>query len=1657
MIISRLLIIALGILWILLLLIIGGALGVDAASVPVTGSTQDESSTLAYAPSSGDVRGKGALLGEAIGWHKRGAFEEAAAVYSKLLEVVPNDPDGLHLLGLVRYGQGKLLDKNPEGNDECNALFEEAVRLVKSAVSFASISHTNTFSMRSNLGEILRANGDLEGAVAVLRGVAEEQEEAGIQDHQTLFNLGATLVQIVRRADSLPRGHPLYSEDLSKYLSRKHSKERRLGSEEWELRLEAQHILLRDVSRRPGDKGVMLQLAALFMSNWGVDRNGEKGIGDSQHQVIFDDVGGIYYDRDGNILEGFFDDSMDDLMDAHGRETTGRRNWGAEAVLWLDRALALDPSDDTVALDCAAMLHRLGRTDEARVRYVKIINAAGAESGVTREHAMSNLQVLKQESGDYEGAVEGYREMLVHFPENAVALNNLGAALHALEEHEEGIAMLEKSMRLDPLNPGVAEGMKRNDVLLVRQAIMLHPVMAGEHENVREIENLATALDDLIGRDPPLVIAEPARVERIHFYLVYRGGNQRPIQEKVARMYTRATPGLLHITPSLEKMDDSTEPLTLVEPHGMLLEGVMRHLPRKQFHVTVCPINAPGKRVSSRLADAADEVVPLPTKLELARNILGGNPSIDYFVSADVMENQQLTTLSKDDETYSEQVVLLGGQGIWYSQLTQGPSGLGDLDNLPPGSTSEASKAVLRRDLKSRLGVEEDSVIYICSQSLFKLRPDFDLVLRDILVAFDGDSDNGDNYNQSPESAGTRSQQPRKEKAKPYLVLTEGRRKGWTEAFWRRLQSSVPEIIPQARGPGEDAPTDVGWEGVPQVAGVGRRVPVVAMEGDALPGRMAFSLYKTMGLEGIGDRGCCVAKDRDSYVQLAVRLGQDALYREWAGDLISQRSAALWERRDVVFEWARFISRAAGRPSPAAQEVGLVEGADLPLPPPKPFKSQHQGRKQRIAQDQDQQLSQTPPLLALTGDILQLCPARAEQGLSSLPTNSAVDDATDIIPPTADSSTNGYRRTADDGQEDHSTEVHPAGDHDRSKEGQLVTSLLLERFTMLHREGRLEEAAATLQDALDVMEKKRLKAAKRKKEKEEGSPRQDTKPPGGRSNVREEGKAPYSGSKDSKEAQSGEPEDAAEASVIAGVMNDLGCTLQQLGEAELWYREALRLSPTEERDSALTNLVLLMRADGNRLKEAIDFIIRETSTPPLNRGGAIIAALSLLQPRPTHRQAFRRLGEGDDWSKRFGRSTTIWEEVRRLRELYPVSTNNLVVFLGLLDGLGGVLDVLWDVAGMEPLFFPEDEQSLLPQELHAPQNDFVSIVGQQTARGGRRTEGLVEGEDKPGGGVYGDGGGRGSEGDVEIEQERQRRGKVPPYDHHSVHVVTQYYIPDDPSRAREIDVCLLQNIQNPFVGTVHIFVDPNAVRLYADQKDPDGADASSWVETNWRPPVLEGLEEGLAGKARVIRISPGGRMTFADAIRYCNQVLSDRVVLLSNSDIAFDESLARLGDPYTLDMANKVFALAAWQSKVVSANQVGHPASGTGEVQETLEEHVLIGKPEFSPRTDSQDTWIFRSPLPSTVADATDFEMGRPRCDGRLAQVLLDAGYSVTSPSLSLVTRHVHAPPSALLHNGPSAFNRSSSPSSWRTSTYRGDTQVAGDVASVPISDQWLF
>lgn len=74
------------------------------------------------------------------------------------------------------------------------------------------------------------------------------------------------------------------------------------------------------------------------------------------------------------------------------------------------------------------------------------------------------------------------------------------------------------------------------------------------------------------------------------------------------------------------------------------------------------------------------------------------------------------------------------------------------------------------------------------------------------------------------------------------------------------------------------------------------------------------------------------------------------------------------------------------------------------------------------------------------------------------------------------------------------------------------------------------------------------------------------------------------------------------------------------------------------------------------------------------------AILSLLQPRPFHKEVFLKLEEREGFTFKQGgqdRSQAgLWEEVNRLREGYPTSINNLILFLGYKGNLPGVYQFL---------------------------------------------------------------------------------------------------------------------------------------------------------------------------------------------------------------------------------------------------------------------------------------------------------------------------------------------------------------------------------------------
>jgi|694.fasta_scaffold24051_8 hypothetical protein len=128
------------------------------------------------------------------------------------------------------------------------------------------------------------------------------------------------------------------------------------------------------------------------------------------------------------------------------------------------------------------------------------------------------------------------------------------------------------------------------------------------------------------------------------------------------------------------------------------------------------------------------------------------------------------------------------------------------------------------------------------------------------------------------------------------------------------------------------------------------------------------------------------------------------------------------------------------------------------------------------------------------------------------------------------------------------------------------------------------------------------------------------------------------------------------------------------------------------------------------------------------------------------------------------------------------------------------------------------------------------------------------------------------------------------------------------------------------------------------------------------------------------------RWTFADLLALAAERFPGEVCVIANSDISFDESLAKLEPRLEPDM---LVALTRWDD--------GTAPSMEGRVD---------------PRTwrfysQSQDSWVFRAgALPKFQAD---FALGVPRCENRFAYEAATAGVAVLDPALSIRTWHHHA------------------------------------------------
>lgn len=226
-----------------------------------------------------------------------------------------------------------------------------------------------------------------------------------------------------------------------------------------------------------------------------------------------------------------------------------------------------------------------------------------------------------------------------------------------------------------------------------------------------------------------------------------------------------------------------------------------------------------------------------------------GSRTIDYFFTCGAMEPEGA------EAHYVERLVRLPGLGVGYAMPAP----------PPPGTRTE-------------VGLPEGRRLYACAQSLFKVHPEMDAILADIVSR---DPEGVLVFFQAPARRVTESLAARMQHALAARgVSPRGQLKflpRMQSAHFRRVLALADVVLDTPRWSGGNTSIDAFAAGV----------PVVTLPGRFMRGRQTTGMLALMGLEDL------VARDPEDYTRIALEVA-----RERAGELRREIAA----RREVLFD-----------------------------------------------------------------------------------------------------------------------------------------------------------------------------------------------------------------------------------------------------------------------------------------------------------------------------------------------------------------------------------------------------------------------------------------------------------------------------------------------------------------------------------------------------------------------------------------------------------------------------------------------------------------------------------------------------------------------------------------------------------------------------------
>ena len=484
-----------------------------------------------------------------------------------------------------------------------------------------------------------------------------------------------------------------------------------------------------------------------------------------------------------------------------------------------------------------------------------------------------------------EEAEKVLRRMLVLDPDNIQALNNLAYSLTEQGKHAEAVNVYQHALSLKP------NGLKA----FIGAHLTLPAIYSDATELFAVRKRYTEGLKILRGNTGSFLEVEPKELllglNWTNFYLAYQGQDDKSLQVEYAHFvadilrvaapdlvqpitqYPAASQRRLRIGFLSSFMRDCTVGSYFKSWVTSLDKGVFEiycyHIGHIQDQVTqefshaadyykhlVGDVGYIGRQVKKDQLDilvypeiGMDQGVLVLAAMRLApiqcaawgHPVTTGYANIDYFFSSKLMEPENAQA------HYSEQLILLEGIGTYYSK---------------PVLPSSAKR--------SDFSLPEERVLYLCPQSLYKIHPDNDRLMLEILAR------NKD----------------------AVLVFFQATDISITRAFMKRLENALDESGMEKSGQIKILPRmahenylrinmlcdvmldTLHWSGGnTTLDALACGLPVVTMPGAFMRGRQSYGMLKCMGLNEL------IAHDHKDYIEIATRLGTD---RAWHQQIVQQ-------------------------------------------------------------------------------------------------------------------------------------------------------------------------------------------------------------------------------------------------------------------------------------------------------------------------------------------------------------------------------------------------------------------------------------------------------------------------------------------------------------------------------------------------------------------------------------------------------------------------------------------------------------------------------------------------------------------------------------------------------------------------------------------------